>query len=137
MKRQWFSLVITLSFCIFFTSCAAFDPAVSEPPATAPEYIRLTPQQAQDMMSDDVIILDVRTQEEFSERRIKNALLLPVDEIEEKASSVIPDKNQTVLVYCRTGRRSEIASRQLIEMGYTSVFDFGGIVDWTGAIVRR
>ena len=104
-------------------------------PQLETEYKKISSQQAEAMMSDDVIILDVRTQEEFDNGHIKNAVLLPDYEIKEKAESVITDKNQTVLVYCRTGVRSEAASKELIEMGYTNVFDFGGIVDWTGEIV--
>ena len=99
------------------------------------EYKKISPQEAQTMMSDDVFILDVRTQEEFDEGHINNAVLLPDYEIKEKTESVIADKNQTVLVYCRTGVRSETASKELIEIGYTNVFDFGGLVDWTGEIV--
>lgn len=98
-------------------------------------YKKITPQEAQIMMSDDVIILDVRTQEEYDSGHIKNAILLPDHEIKEKTGSIIADKSQTVLVYCRTGIRSEAAAKELIRMGYTNVFDFGGIVDWTGEIV--
>ena len=94
------------------------------------EYIRITPEEARDMMTDDVVILDVRSQEEFDSGHIKDAILLPHDVIRERANSVLTDKNQTILVYCQAGRRSEIASRALIEMGYTSVFDFGGINEW-------
>jgi len=102
------------------------------------EYIKITPQEAHDMMTDNnnVVILDVRTQEEFDEGHITNAVLLPDYEIGEKAERVLADKNQTILIYCRTGRRSEIAARELIDMGYTKVFDFGGITDWPYEIVR-
>ena len=106
-------------------------------PQPKTEYKKISSQQAEEMMSDDVIILDVRTQEEFDNGHINNAVLLPNYEIKEKAESVITDKNQTILVYCRTGVRSEAASKELIEMGYTKVFDFGGIVDWTGEIVKE
>ena len=99
------------------------------------EYKKISPQEAQNMMVDNVMILDVRTQEEFDEGHIRNAVLLPDYEVKEKVESIITDKNQTILVYCRTSRRSEIASKELIEMGYTNVFDFGGIVEWTGEIV--
>ena len=102
-----------------------------------PEYIKLTSQEAKAKMSNEVIILDVRTQEEFDEGHIKNAILLPDYQIETQIENAIIDKNQTILVYCRTGRRSEIASKKMIGMGYTKVFDFGGIEDWTGEIVRE
>jgi len=87
------------------------------------------------MMSDDVVILDVRTQEEFDSGHIIHAVLLPYDEIREKAESVIPDKNRTILVYCRSGRRSETAARELVKMGYSEVYDFGGVLDWPGELV--
>jgi len=115
-------------------------PISSESPGAAPdtalaEYIKITPQEAQDMISDDVIILDVRSQDEFDESHIVGAVLLPVDRIGDDAPTVLPDKSQTILVYCRAGRRSEAAARELISMGYTSVFDIGGIIDWTGEVV--
>ena len=107
----------------------------TRPSVDNPEYKRITPHEAREMMCDDVIVLDVRAQEEFDRGHIENALLLPHDRIREEAGSILPDKNQTVLVYCQSGRRSEIASRELVDMGYTKVFDFGGIINWPGEIV--
>jgi len=103
-------------------------------PAQA-EYRKITPQEAQAMMLDDVIILDVRNQEEYAEGHIPDAVLLPDDEVQEHAAGLLADKNQIILVYCKSGRRSEKAAKELVEMGYTQVFDFGGIVDWEGEIV--
>ena len=91
------------------------------------EYIKISSQEAQDMMRYDVVILDVRTREEFDEGHVPGAVLLPYNEIREKAESVIANKDQAIIVYCRTGRRSEIASVTLIDMGYTKVYDLGGI----------
>lgn len=88
------------------------------------------------MMGEDVIILDVRTQAEFAEGHIPNALLLPDNEIKQRAEELLPDKEQTILVYCRSGRRSELAAKELIQLGYTNVYDFGGILDWTGDVVK-
>jgi len=99
------------------------------------EYIRISPQEAQEILSENVIILDVRNQGEYDLGHIRNAILLPHTEIRERAESVIPDKDQIILVYCRAGSRSEFAARELIDMGYTQVFDFGGIADWTGEII--
>ena len=102
------------------------------------EYTKISGDEAANMMTEDVVILDVRTQEEFDEGHIKDAVLFPYDEIiDDTVSGKLPDKNKTVLVYCRTGRRSEIAAKALIELGYTSVYDFGGITtDWTGEVVK-
>lgn len=124
------------------TGCRAAAPSVTEtPPASGSagekaEYMKLTPEEALEMMTDGAVILDVRTQEEFDAGHIINAVLLPDYEIKERAESVITDKGQTILVYCRAGRRSETAAKELIEMGYLKVFDFGGIEDWTAEIVR-
>ncbi len=76
------------------------------------------------------VILDVRTKAEYDEGHIPGAVLLPDNEISELAPTVLPDKDAVILVYCRSGRRSEAASKKLIELGYTNILDFGGIIDW-------
>ena len=80
--------------------------------------------------SSDFVLLDVRSEREFRERRIEGALSLPAGEVRSRAGGLIPDKNAAILVYCRTGRRSAAAARELVRMGYANVYDFGGIVDW-------
>jgi len=111
-------------------------PLEPDPAQSKAEYIRITSEEAQPMMTDDVVILDVRTQEEYDGGHIRSAILLPYEEIARKAESILADKDQTILVYCRSGRRSEIAARALIDMGFTNVIDFGGILDWHGEIVK-
>ncbi len=101
----------------------------------AAEYKKITPAEAQAMMGEDVVVLDVRTQEEYDAGHIPDALLLPDTELKQRAEELLPEKDQTILVYCRSGRRSANAARQLLELGYTKVFDFGGILDWTGEII--
>ena len=81
------------------------------------------------------VLLDVRTKEEFQERRIQGAILIPHLEIKERAASDLPDKGALILIYCRSGRRSAMAARELVQMGYTRVYDFGGINDWPYAVV--
>lgn len=100
------------------------------------EYRKIASKEAMDMMGEDVVVLDVRTQAEFDEGHIPNAVLLPGTEIMQRAEEVLPDKEQTILVYCRSGRRSEMAAKELIQLGYTNVYDFGGILDWNGEIVK-
>ena len=109
----------------------------SSPPQPKLEYKKITPNEAMAMIDENnaIVILDVRTQEEFEKGHIKNAVLIPDYEVKDTAEMTLYDKSEIILVYCRTGRRSESASKELISMGYTNVFDFGGIVDWTGAIV--
>lgn len=95
-------------------------------------YKKITAEAAKELIdSDDTLaIIDVRTQEEFDTGHIPNAILLPLDTLADKASEVLPDKEQRLLIYCRSGNRSATAAKQLIEMGYTEVYDFGGIIDW-------
>jgi rhodanese-related sulfurtransferase len=94
--------------------------------------LTISPEKAHQMMNteEDFILLDVRQPEEFAEGHIKGAKLLPVDEIAQKASSVLPDKNARILIYCRSGMRAGTAAKQLDKMGYTNVFSFGGIMNW-------
>ena len=95
-------------------------------------YEQITPAQAKEIMDEreDYIILDVRTQEEFDEAHIDGAILIPDYEIAAKAESVLKDKDQLILVYCRSGRRSKNAADELVKLGYTNVKEFGGIIDW-------
>lgn len=96
------------------------------------EYKKITPSDAKERLDKEegIILLDVRTKEEYAEKHIPNSLLIPVDELEEQVEEKISDKNTIIFVYCRSGRRSSIAAEKLIEMGYTDVFDLGGIIDW-------
>lgn len=83
------------------------------------------------MDTQDVLILDVREQEEYDSGHIPDAVLLPVGTItEETAAEVIPDKETTVLIYCRSGNRSKTAAKTLTELGYTNIYEFGGITTW-------
>ena len=102
----------------------------------AAEYRKITPDEAKEKMVEGVVILDVRTQAEFDEGHIPGAILLPDTELSSRADQLLPDKGQTILVYCRSGRRSAASAKALAELGYTSVYDFGGIQDWTGEIVK-
>ena len=121
MKR----LVIVFLIVILLSGCAA----------TKEEnkimYNKITAEEAKEMIdTQEVIILDVRTQEEFKEKHIEGALLIPDYELANVAKSKLPDKNKKILVYCRSGNRSKSAARLLIDMGYTDVYDFGGIINW-------
>ena len=102
-------------------------------------YTTITGETAKEMMdeNDDAVILDVRTQEEYEEGHIEGAVLIPDYEIEDKAGEMLPDKGTTILVYCRSGRRSAAASSSLYNLGYTNVYDFGGIIDWPYKVVKE
>ena len=95
-------------------------------------YQQITQEEAKNRMdTQQVIILDVREQEEFDAGHIPNAKLLPVGSIsEETAAAVIPELDSVVLVYCRSGNRSKTASSALAELGYTNIYEFGGINTW-------
>ena len=92
-------------------------------------YQQITQEEAKEMMdTQEVIILDVREQEEYDSGHIPGAVLLPVGSIDEDTTAaVIPEKDDTVLVYCRSGNRSRTASEALADLGYTGIYEFGGI----------
>ena len=101
------------------------------------EYRKITAEQAYEMMNtQEVVIVDVRTQSEYDEGHIQNAVLIPNETIGSEPPSNLPDKNAVILVYCRSGRRSEEAARKLVNLGYVNVYDFGGINDWTYGTVK-
>jgi len=83
-----------------------------------------------------VIVVDVRTLEEYNEGHIPNAISVPLETIENEAEAKLKNKDDLILVYCRSGRRSREAALKLIEKGYTNVIDFGGIKDWNGEVVK-
>ena len=94
--------------------------------------MNITAQEAREIMDTEegYIILDVRTQAEYDEKHIPGAVLIPDYEIKERAEEELTDKDQLILVYCRSGRRSKLAAEALVELGYTNIKEFGGIIDW-------
>ena len=101
-------------------------------------YEQITAEQAKNIMDTerDYVIIDARTEDEFTEGHIENAILIPEYEIKDRAQKELPDKEQLILVYCRSGRRSKIASEELVKLGYTNVKEFGGIIDWPYEVVK-
>ena len=95
-------------------------------------YVNITAEEAKKIMDTQVgyVILDTRTQEEYDQGHIPGAIVISHDEITEKAESILTDKNQLILVYCRSGRRSKLAAEDLAKLGYTNIKEFGGILDW-------
>ena len=94
--------------------------------------MNITAQEAKEIMDreEGYVILDTRAQEEYDEGHIPGAILIPHDEILQKAESLLTDKDQLILVYCRSGRRSKLAAEDLQKLGYTNIKEFGGIIDW-------
>ena len=101
-------------------------------------YLNITAEEAKKLMDSEegCIILDVRTREEYDQGHIPGAILIPDTEIEAKAADLLPDKEQLILVYCRSGRRSKLAAQSLADLGYTNIREFGGILDWPYEVVQ-
>jgi rhodanese-related sulfurtransferase len=142
VKKSFFakriiSLILSAALAMLISGCEGQSQKPQEQPSptnpvAAPAYEKLTPEQAKEVMDSDepYILLDVRTEEEFIEQRIPGAKLIPDTEIASRAASELADKNAFILVYCRSGRRSADVAKELVAMGYTRVYDFGGIIDW-------
>ena len=119
MRKQIYALLLAL--VLLLTACAQ-----------AASYEQITQEEAKQIMdtTNGYILLDTRTQEEYDQSHIPGALLIPHTEIAQRAADELPDKDQVILVYCRSGNRSKQASEVLAELGYTNVKEFGGINTW-------
>jgi rhodanese-related sulfurtransferase len=140
MKRILAILLIAtmmIAGCAVQTQVTTLQSTTLESPKKA-EYIKITAQEAKEIMDseENVAIVDVRTAQEYAEGYITDAILIPDAQIRDLAPDMLLDLDQTILVYCRSGNRSRAASRILIDMGYTNVLDFGGILDWPFEIVK-
>ena len=142
MKKIFYALCILI--CILVTACRTDSSIGIIGGADGPTsiiiadkgektmYEQITPEEAKKIMDsgEEYIILDTREQDEFDAGHIPGAILIPYTEIENKAEEMLTDKDAQILVYCRSGRRSKIASESLSKLGYTNVKEFGGIIDW-------
>ena len=122
--KKWLSVMLVI---FLFVGCGQQNEVTQEA-----VYMNITAQEAKEIMDTQTgyIILDTRTQEEYDEGHIPGAIVLPYDEVLEKAEDILTDKNQLILVYCRSGRRSKLAAEDLVKLGYTNIKEFGGIMDW-------
>ena len=128
MKKRF--IIFFAALCLL-SGCGGEGSAQEETVVAA--FQQISQEEAKTIMStnQNAVVLDVRTQEEYDSGHIKGAVLLPVDAItEESAGEVIPTKDTQVLVYCRSGNRSVTASKALAQLGYTEVYEFGGINTW-------
>ena len=131
-KLKGLTIMLLISLSLFgLTAC-------NKEPEKTLTYEQITPQEAKIIMDTekDYIIIDARTEEEFAEGHIENAILIPEYEITNRAEKELLDKEQLILVYCRSGRRSKIASEELVKLGYNNVKEFGGIIDWPYEVVK-
>ena len=125
--KKFIPLLLSL---LLLAGCAA-------PAGADASYRQITMDEAITMMESesDYIILDVRTTEEFAEKHIPDAINIPNEAIGTEKIPELPDKEQLILVYCRSGNRSKQASEKLVRLGYTNIVEFGGIIDWPGETV--
>lgn len=123
-------MILAMAFPFAIAGCSSGGGALS--------YEQINGAEAKALMDKEsgYIIIDARTQSEYDEGHIPGAILIPEYEIAQRAESELPDKNQLILVYCRSGRRSKIAAEELVKLGYTNVKEFGGIIDWKYEIVK-
>ena len=130
-------ILLTLMMILLSGCGAASQTATEAPKSTA--YTQISSSKAMEMMEKEqnYIILDVRTQEEYKSGHIPNAICVPNETIGSADIPELPDKDQMILVYCRSGRRSKEAAQKLADMGYTNIVEFGGIIDWTGETVTE
>ena len=127
--RRWFSFLLLL---FLLAGCTASNEQENS-------YRQISMDEAVTMMEEEsgYIILDVRTPEEYRERHIPNAINIPNETIGSEDIQELPDKDQLILVYCRSGNRSKQASGKLAELGYTNIVEIGGINDWTGDTISE
>ena len=130
-KLRGLIIMLLISLSLFgLTACQSGDNNAT--------YEQITAEQAKTIMDTekDYLIIDARTEEEFAEGHIENAILIPEYEIAERAEKELPDKEQLILVYCRSGRRSKIASEELVKLGYYNVKEIRRIIDWPYEVVK-
>ena len=129
-KLKGLLIMLLISLSLFGMISCADDKANS--------YEQITPSEAKKIMDTetDFYLIDARTEEEFAEGHIEGAILIPEYEVANRAEKELPDKDALILVYCRSGRRSKIASEELVKLGYTNVKEFGGIIDWPYEVLK-
>ena len=123
------SVILALLLMTVMTGCAAS--------AAENSYRQIGMEEAVSLMEEqeNYIILDVRTQEEYAAGHIPGAICIPNETIGDGEIPELPDREQLILVYCRSGNRSKQASEKLTKLGYTNIIEFGGIIDWPGEVV--
>ena len=131
LKRNKRFLIMLLTLALPFGCVGCSD-------GGSATYEQISGAQAKALMDSEsgYIIIDARTQEEYDQGHIPEAILIPEYEIAVRTEKELPDKDQLILVYCRSGRRSKIAAEELVKLGYTNVKEFGGIIDWEYETVK-
>ena len=130
---------IVLTFALAVTGAVCFAGCTNQKTENKTStYVQISQEEAKRLMDTEsgYVIIDARTQEEFDEGHIEGAIMIPEYEIADRAEKELTDKNQLILVYCRSGRRSKIAAQALADLGYTNVKEFGGINTWEYETVK-
>jgi phage shock protein E len=138
LKTKILSIMLLIMTSILISSCSRDSKSDGQVTEKA-VYRKISAQEAKKMMeeTEDYILVDVRTEQEFNAGHIEGALLIPDYEIKGTEVKELPDKDALILLYCRSGRRSAEAAHRMIQMGYTNLYDFGGIIDWPYEIVKE
>lgn len=133
MKKQ---ILIPAVLLLVFLLLISFDAGTGRT-STLDSYRQISMEEAAIMMEEEegYIILDVRTHEEYAESHIPGAVNIPNETIGTEEIPGLPDKEQLILIYCRSGNRSKQAAQKLADIGYTNIVEFGGIRSWTGETV--
>ena len=130
-----------LSGCVLSKTKADTAEDMSDKAEDMPDnaaYHKISAEEAYEMMvSQEVVVVDVRTREEYDGGHIENAVLVPNESIGSEMPEALPDKEATLLIYCRSGRRSKDAALKLLALGYQSVYDFGGVIDGPYELVKE
>lgn len=131
--NRYITIGLSVAAALLLAACARSNKGstAEAPEETGSAYHKITAEEAKEMMdAGDVTVVDVRRAEEYEQAHIPGAVLVPNESIGEEQPEELPDKDAAILVHCRTGVRSKQASDKLVKMGYTNIYDFGGIVDW-------
>ena len=134
--KKFIPIALAAAALVLAVGCAAEKKAESDSDFKG-IYTEITQEEAKEMMKKDDghLIVDVRRQDEDDEGHIPDAVCIPNESIGTEQPEKLPDKEQILLIYCRSGRRSKQAAQKLADIGYTNIYEFGGIIDWTGEIV--
>ena len=138
--RNYWSILVILAILLLLVVRIAGNPdkeKAAEEDAMKGSYYQITQDEAKEMMKKDDghIIVDVRRQDEYDNGHIPEAVLIPNESISTTPPAELPDKDQVILIYCRSGNRSKQAAQKLADMGYNNIYEFGGINTWTGEVV--
>ncbi len=137
MKKIFYTIICLFLSLLLLAGCARQEQPMDGPDMfLSPEYKQISQAQAKEMMQrdDGHVIVDVRRQDEYDSGHIPGAILIPNESIVSSPPEALPDLDQIILIYCRSGNRSKQAAEKLAAMGYTNIYEFGGINTWTGEI---